>query len=265
MRTLNDVMREAGEEIRVREREIPDRRWSGQQDVRRYGPAAAFAASAVVVLAIGVPAIWLLTPNSGNQTIGSSDSPGVEQPEPSSPLDTGAAGDSSVTTVVHVETTVTREQTQVGEYAYLIPNAAGWTLSQGTVREGGQSVSMTLSNRTTEVVFEMIFGTAVGEWRKDLMVELEESGVADRRELLVRGKEAVFWVSEAGMAGLEWIEAPGTLALLITQPGSSPEPMIELAESLKPISHDEWVALIASFNGMDGPSDPTEDATYENG
>ena len=148
-----------------------------------------------------------------------------------------------------METTVTQEQTLVGEYVYLFPGAAGWTLDQGTVRDGGQSVSMTLSNGTTEVVFELMFGTGVadGAWRNDFMRELETAGVAERTELTVRGKEAVLWVPEGGMPALEWVEAPGTLALLITLSGPNPEPMIELAESLKPITHDEWAAMIASF------------------
>ncbi len=263
MRTLNDVMREAGEEIRLREREIPDRRWTGPHAVRRHRSVAALVGAAVVVLTIGVPAIWLLTPNSGNQTVGS---PGLEQPETSGPPETDAANDSSATTIVQVETTVTEEQKVVGEYFYLSPSAVGWDLIEGTVQDGGQSVSMTLSNGTTEVLFELNFGTGVdGAWRKDFMGELEASGVAERTELSVRGKEAVLWISETGMPALEWIEAPGTLALLLTLSGPNPEPMIELAESLKPISHDEWVVMIASFTDADESSDPAADTTQDGG
>ncbi len=270
MRTLDDVMHEAAENVRTREQEIPHRHWVSPPASRRRRPLAAFVGGAIVVAAVGLPALWMVTPNNNNQGVGSvgpANQTGLEESATTNPPETSVGQDDSATTAP----TVTQVQTPKSEVPYLTVRAAGWVPIEATSRDSGQSVSITFLKMTEdgtgdEVVLELGTGPS-GAWRNDFMRELEISGVAEQREVSVRGVDAILWMSETGRWRLQWVEASGagSQALLLLLDGSNPDVLIELAETLEPMSSDEWAEMITIFGDSSAPSDQAEDTSHEDG
>jgi hypothetical protein len=203
----------------------------------------------------------MATPNNNDQGVG-----GVS---PANPPETIVVQDDSATTVIQVETTVTQVQTPQSEFVYLTVTAAGWDPIEATSRDSGRSVSITFLEMTEdgtgdEVVLELSTGTP-DAWWNDFMRELETSGDADYRDVSVRGVDASMPMSQTGRWGLIWVEASGAQALLLLLEGSNPDDLIELAETLEPMSSEEWAEMITIFGNPSTPSDQAEDTSQKDG
>lgn len=263
MKALEDVIRDAAEEVRAVSREIPNRRWVAPRRSPRPRFFAALAGAAVVIAAVGIPALLIDAPSSsppgqsGVEETATTNSPETtadqESPVTTIQVDTTVAQEGSVTTVIEVDTTVTQlEGTQV-EGNYLTVRTPGWHIVEATSSDSGRSVLMVFREMTEdgtgdEVALELTT-VADGPLRSDFMRVLEYSGVNERREVSVRGVDAILWMSDTGIWALEEFDASKVGEFLVLRSGSNPDILLELAEALEPMSSDEWAEIIATLGG----------------
>ena len=246
MRTLDDQLNEAAAALRAASQKAPNRPWVSPGVLRRPRLFAALAGATLVVVAVGLPALWLATQNNAGQGNGSV-APAAQP-----------ALDETGTTVSQTDTSQIQGQMPLGEFQYLTLRIPGWRLSEATERTSNASgkvvsISITLTEITEdrtgdEVILEFgEDGGWSGEWAYDFLSELEVSGIDEQRAVVIRGKAGLLRKSGSGLWGLQWTEAPGTEALLLLLPdGTTPDVLLELAEALEPMSDEEWIEMTAT-------------------
>lgn len=235
MRTIDEELGRAGEEMRLAARRLPSRTWDqprvqARSDSQARGALRLALVGMLVVLAgIGIPALWLQ---------GSEPSPaGSSGPGPTLP--TGPSSDEAPT--------LPAPPPDDGEFPHLGLTAAGWYPSRAFDQTdnvaGGRSTSVEYLQQTEDGSGGTITLSVQSEGLEGgLLAGLRSAGPAAEEQVTIGDHVATLFTFTDQLHALYWTVVPGFEAALSAD-GPTRDAVLALAESVEAISVETWLEL----------------------